>query len=196
MFDWKTNALFWLRNFVEDIVVNKMDTRNFDETRKNSVMNDKVHQFVNNGDLSAIIDIFPDRFKIWSPDHKEAVLDYMMKICFGQNFPMTQNEKMNTTKFHLWLMSSLLNDLEERSLSESPEFQVFNEVYQLLKTHFALNFPNEENRLHRAKTETESPRPVCRECGSTEVNSYGLRWQCKSCGRTWLKNPRRTKHND
>lgn len=192
MFDWKENAIFWLRNFVEDIVVSKMDTRNFDEIRKNSVMNDKVRQFVKNGDLAAIIDIFPDRFKIWSPDHKTAVLDYMMKICLGQNFPMSENEKLNTFKFHLWLLASLLNDFDEKGLLETSEIaQIFNEIYQLLKTHFALNFPNEENRLHKANQLSNIPRPSCPECSSNHVTSNGPLWFCQDCGRKFSKRPRR-----
>ena len=179
MFDWKTNALFWLRNYLDDSVIFKIDTRNMNENRKDTVLSDKVRKLVENGDLCSVIDVFPSELKVWSPDHKNAVLDYMMKICLGQNFPMSENEKRNTFKFHLWLLASLLNDFDERGLLESSDIaQVFNEIFQLFKTHFALNFPEETNRLHKAKSETQLTRPVCRECGSIEVNSYGLRWHC------------------
>jgi ribosomal protein L37AE/L43A len=77
---------------------------------------------------------------------------------------------------------------------ESLEAKVIYELYEFLKSLFAQRFPNKsielEERIHRAKTETEA-RPVCIECGSNHVVSNGSRWLCQDCGRQFIKNPRR-----
>jgi len=47
------------------------------------------------------------------------------------------------------------------------------------------------NFIWRFNSEGNLDRPLCVECGSSEVISKGISWYCKACGRWFLRKPRK-----
>jgi len=199
-FDWKNNLLEFLSNFVEHEVSNTITNKDFSPERYFQILNQKSVRFINNYDFCSLTGNIPLELLDLSIAHKTAIEDFVRKICVG----------LPEFAYYLKLLSKILCDFEsaqgimkgQEYEPETLEARVIYELYEFLKTIFKQRFPDKayelEQRLaHRAKTETESPRPNCPECGGSHVVSHsGINWLCQSCGRAWRKNPRRKKHND
>lgn len=68
----------------------------------------------------------------------------------------------------------------------------------MLKARNTVKIPKEKGRCFIIPEDpnyaevkySASQRPECPECTSGQVISRGLDWQCKNCGKYWVKNPR------
>lgn len=202
MYDYEHNLLRWLDNYVTRQFSERMDNRGYDETVIDTVLNEKLKRYVKNNSLVSIINQVPSDLLVWTLEHQLAVAEWVQRICLGnETNKLNELQKVGHFKQFIWLVASVLADFEQSNLQERPEFKTLEELLRFLRNEFSQSFPLdyqicEAKIAHKANLPNEESRPECSECGSTEVNSYGLRWQCKSCGRTWLKNPRRTRNND
>ena len=194
MFDWKYNLLEYLSNFVEREVSQAIQNKDFSPERFYQVLNQKQVRFINNYDFCSLTGTIPLELLDLNDLHKQAIEDFCRKICL--NLP--------EWAYFLKLLSKILCDFEsaqgiEKGQDfefESLEAKVICELYEFLKTLFVQRFPDKALELqqrvaHKAKTETENPRPLCPECSSSHVTSNGPLWFCQSCGRKFSKRLRR-----
>ncbi len=100
---------------------------------------------------------------------------------------------------YLSLLCKIGAQFERADLNGSPEYTAILTNYHFLKELWRERYPtafNEFEQQKRGFTEAIKPQttnPNCIECNSSNVASKGIMWNCRSCGRSWLKNPR--KHN-
>lgn len=87
---------------------------------------------------------------------------------------------------------------ERNQLTDTPEYQAILANYQFLKQLWQQAYPTsfsefeaEKLTIHTPNQQPQQLRPSCIECGSTDIVSREPNWHCKSCGRQWLKKPRR-----
>ena len=193
-FDWKNNLLEFLSNFVEHEVSQTITNKDFSPERYFQILNQKSARFIDRYDFASLTGSIPLELLNFDDQHKIAIEDFCSKICLG----------LPEFAYFLKLLSKILSDFEsaqgimkgQEYEPETLEARIILELYDFVKAIFKQRFPNkatelEERLAHRAKTETESPRPNCIECGSNHVTSNGPLWYCQDCGRKWTKNPRR-----
>jgi predicted DNA-binding protein YlxM (UPF0122 family) len=194
MFDWKYNLLEYLSNFVEREVSQAIQNKDFSPERYYQVLNQKQVRFINNYDFCSLTGTIPLELLDLNDLHKQAIEDFCRKICLG----------LPEFAYYLKLLSKILCDYEsaqgiekgEDFEYETLEARTIEQVYYFVRAIFSERFPDKALELqqrvaHKAKSETENPRPVCIECGSTHITSNGPLWFCQSCGRKFSKRPRR-----
>jgi len=128
----------------------------------------------------------PDDLLVLTEDHKTQIRE---KFEF-----YTENFYPST----LWLLTRILSDYEKSDDLNNPIpvaiLRLRKYVNQLFKEHYPEQYNQIERELEKArKGHVEKAKIICVECGSQNVRSYGDRWKCNACGRTFLKKPR-TKH--
>ena len=193
-FDSKNNLLEFLSNFVVHEVSQTISNKDFSLDRYYQILNQKSVRFINNYDFCSLTGTIPLKLLDLSDAHKTAIEDFCRKLCLG----------LPDCAYYLKLLSKILSDFEsaqgiEKGQDfefESLEAKVICELYQFVKALFKQRFPDKALELqqrvaHKAKSETQSPRPVCVECGSSHITSNGPLWFCQSCGRKFSKRPRR-----
>lgn len=182
---YRENFPYWFwETYLERIVSPTIDNSKFDPDRHDQLLQDKRIKYARNNDFRALIGNIPKEYLVFNELSKLALNEYAERM-------LTDFDSWNRI---LWLLTKALGDLDKTE-EQSDEEKMIIENYLYLKTLFAQRFPNKalelEQRTHKGKLETESPRPVCIECGSDHITSNGPLWYCQSCGRKWTKNPRR-----
>ena len=193
MFDWRNNLLEYLANFVEHEVSQTIQNKDFNPDRFFQVLNQKSVRFINHYDFASLKGQIPLDLLDFSDAHRTAIEDFITKIAVG----------LPEFAYFLKLLSKILCDFEtaqgiaqgEEYAFETLEARVIYEVYDFVKALFKQKFPNkaielEQRIAHKTKLETEV-RPSCPECSSTKVISYGNKWLCNDCHRSWVKVSRR-----
>lgn len=180
---YRNNFVAWLDRYIEQQVEGSID---FSKPRSHDLLQKKMTKLINEYDFNVIVGHVPEEFLVWSVTHKRAIEEFSARICV--ELPIFAR--------YLHLLAHALRDFERENYL-GPEQRIAFECYSHMFGIFKVQYPKEalfiEALIHKAKTQTEITRPNCPDCQSSEIVSNGLRWQCKSCGRQFSKNPRRPK---
>jgi len=125
----------------------------------------------------------PDDLLTLTETHKQQI-----KLKFDS---YTENFYQTT----LWFLTRILADYEKAEDLNNPTAKAVLELREYVNQLFKQQYPDMhakiEAELAKAKRGCkQKPEIVCAECGSQNVRSYGDRWKCNQCGRTFLKKPR------
>src|SRR5271157_1347796 len=155
---------------------------------KNLCKIDQTHDFT-----SLIGEIPEEYLSPLTEESKAEIRQYIEEYYFQKDFSVEVNE----SQFQLlvWRLAHICGQFKRKGLLETTrEGKAFSENYLFVKDIFVSKYPETHRRLieeHQQKQiQSEPSRPPCPECGSNDILSKGLEWNCKSCGRRWLKNPR------
>ena len=183
---WRLNLVSWIFDaYLERIVSPTIDNSKLDPDIHEQRLEERSIKYARSNDFRQLIGQIPKEYMIFNEASKIAVNEFAER--------WLQYDFHEWSKY-LWVLAKAIRDLQNTE-TQSTEEKVLKENLDYLKQLFFQRFPEKaielEQRLaHRAKTETESPRPNCIECGSNHVTSNGPLWYCQDCGRKWTKNPR------
>jgi DNA-directed RNA polymerase subunit RPC12/RpoP len=131
----------------------------------------------------------PDDLLVLTENHKQQIKE---KIEFFNA------DGVNNFYSDLWLLTKILSDYEKADALNDVIPQAVLKLREYINELFKQQYPEQFDEVKAVlenirKGHTEKEAVTCIECGSQNIRSYGDRWKCNACGRTFLKKPR-TKH--
>ena len=149
-------------------------------------------------DFTSLIGEIPEEYlSPLSEESRNEIRQYIEDYYFQKDFSAEINERQ--FQHLVWLLAHICGQFKRKNLLETTrEGKALSENYLFVKGIFVSKYPETHRRLveeHQQKQiQTEPLRPLCPQCGLNDILSKGLEWNCKSCGRRWLKNPRGKKN--
>ena len=125
----------------------------------------------------------PDDLLELSLEHKQQIRE-KFEFYTANQFPTV-----------LWFLTKILADFDKADDLNNPVvvavLKLREYVNELFKEQYPEQYSQIEQELEKArKGIKEKVKVLCVECGSLNIRSYGDRWKCNECGRTFLKKPR------
>lgn len=177
------NIVTWLNDYVQrEVSLNdKAKSRLTDSNHYFQVLSRKEAKFIKQTDFSVVLQYdFPESLLKFDKTQIREIDSYV------KNF-----EGYQTFCVHLQLLAKILADFEKAEDLDNPISVSIFKTYEVLKLYLKSRFPEiyaeYQRRIAVFKEKSTIEKPKCPRCGSSEVISYGVRWMCKSCKRTWLK---------
>jgi len=181
------NLVFWLKSELHDIVETMIDKSKISSgDRYFTLFESKKAKIIRDYDFTELT--IPKQFLEFTESQKESIRE-LMSVWSDNIF----------FEDYLRLICRVGYCYEKAGLESSPEYRAVLANYAFLKELWSNIYPDEFNQFEFEKRgcviEATKPqqqlRPSCIECGSSDVISREPNWHCKSCGRQWLKKPRR-----
>lgn len=183
---YNENLVSWLHSEVREMASMGIDKSKCSEDRYFSLFEAKYAKVVKDYDFSQIT--IPTEYNQLTNEQKESIKEYCQLFCLDNN----------DYERYLKLVCHVGYCFEKADMNDTQEYQAILANYQYLKELWREQYPIEYEGFELQKrgldTETSQPqqptKPNCIECKSNDVISKGNQWMCKSCGRSWLKQPR------
>jgi hypothetical protein len=189
---YNENLVSWLHSEIKEMASMGIDkTKINNEDRYFQLFEAKYAKVVKDYDFSQIT--LPKELLELTPEQQLSMKEFVDLFC-----PDNSDYER-----YLKLVCHVGYCFEKANLNETPEYKAILANYSYLKTLWDNRYPLEYQKFQLEKQrgfrETSQPtqptRPNCIECGSYDVYSREPNWCCKSCGRQWLKHPRRKNLN-
>jgi len=186
---YDNNLVYWIDSEIKDMASVGIDkSKIHDSNRYFAIFEGKYAKVLRDYDFSQIT--LPQEYLELTETQKESIREYCQVFCSDNS----------DYERYLSLICHCGFCYEKAGLVESSECKALTANYQFLKELWNQAYPIEyqkfeaEKRGFRETSQPQQPiKPCCIECNSNDTISKGNQWMCKSCGRSWLKNPR--KHN-
>lgn len=189
---YDSNLVHWLENFVTGIIQDSVDKSKIETVEKYwEIVASKDSKLRETYDFLSLIGIIPQKYWSFTVSQQQSIREYV------QVFLQDTRSFESTLRF----LCHVCAQFETDKKLETKQGQVLALNYWFLKSLWQEKFPSQyeqfESLKSEPKTEEESkPKIKCVECSSTDIISRGVDWQCRICGRRFVKIRRRKKNTD